>query len=318
MIIEDHHDREREMTSTEATSADAQAPPKDVELTMLNVMGGADFEASVARHREWGLRWMDLKNAIYGNDLKDLSLEDAQKATRLLEENGLEVYCFSTVLLGGDVTAGEEGFAAQDLADLEHILRLAEILQPRFVRLLGAQLPGREAHENAIAYVERELPWVLPAYRAAIDRIVSAGYAATIENEAWSCMLSSTEEFRSFFTALDRPGSVSLTWDAQNQWATGVMPTVAIYEELRELIAYYHVKGGKSESRDGSLGWNVALDEATWPVAEVTQRIVDDGASPVICLNPPGHGKAIDGYPYGDAVTERDLAYLRTQVDGVR
>lgn len=306
------------MTSTDATTADTQAPPQVVELTMLNVMGGADFEASVARHRDWGLRWLDLKDSIYGKDLKDLSLDDAQRAAQLLEANDLEVYCFSTVLLGGDATAGDEEFAQRDLADLEQILALADVLQPQFVRLLGAQLPGREAHENAIAYVERELPWVVPAYRAAIDRIASAGFAATIENEAWSCMLSSAEEFRSFFAALDRPGRVSLTWDAQNQWATGTVPTVAVYEELRDLIAYYHVKGGRAEAGDDSLAWNVALDEATWPVAEVTQRIVDDGASPVICLNPPSHGKPIEGYPYGDAVTERDLAFLRNQVRGIR
>jgi sugar phosphate isomerase/epimerase len=306
------------MTGTEARTADAHARPQHVELTMLNVMGGTDFEASVARHREWGLRWMDLKGAIYGKDLKDLSLDDAVRAARLLEENGLEVYCFSTVLLGGDVTAGEEQFAARDLLDLDHILRLAEVLQPRFVRLLGAQMPGHDAHENAIARVEREFPWVIETYRAAIDRIVSAGFAATVENEGWSCMLSSPEDFLRFFSALDRPGGVSLTWDAQNQWATGVMPTVAVYEELRELIGYYHVKGGKTEGRDGSLAWNVALDEATWPVVEVTQRIVDDGSSPVICLNPPGHGKAVDGYQYGDAVTERDLAFLRRRVRGVR
>jgi hypothetical protein len=93
------------------------------------------------------------------------------RAARLLEENGLEVYCFSTVLLGGDVTAGEEQFAARDLLDLDHILRLAEVLQPRFVRLLGAQMPGHDAHENAIARVEREFPWVIETYRAAIDRI---------------------------------------------------------------------------------------------------------------------------------------------------
>lgn len=305
------------MTSTELTAADRQAAARTVELTMLNVMGGTDFEVSVARHREWGLQWMDLKDAIYGKDLKDLSLDDARRAAQLLEENGLKVYCFSTVLLGGDATAGEEGFAAQDLRDLEHILALADVLQPRFVRLLAAQLPGRDKHENAIEHVERALPWVLPAYRAAIERIVSRGYAATIENEAWSCMLSSAKEFRGFFNALER-SDVSLTWDAQNQWATGVTPTLTIYEELRDLIAYYHVKGGKTDGDEQALAWNVALDEASWPVVEVTQRIVDDGSSPVICLNPPSHGKPIDDYPYGDAVTQRDLAFLRSEVRGIR
>jgi sugar phosphate isomerase/epimerase len=306
------------MTTTDTTTReDAHAPPGTVELTMLNVMGGADFDASVARHRELGLRWMDLKDSIYGKDLKDLSLEDARRVAKTLEANGLETYCFSTVLLGGDLTAGEEAFAGQDLADLEHILALAEVLRPRFVRLLAAQLSGRGPGEDAIDRIERDHPWVIPAYRQAIDRIVATGFEATIENEAWSCMLSTTAEFRRFFAALDRGGAVSLTWDAQNQWATGVMPTLDVYEELRYLIAYYHVKGGKTEGDDSALAWNVALDETTWPVNEVTQKIVDDGVSRVICLNPPSHGRPIEGYPYGDAVTQRDLAFLRDRVKGV-
>lgn len=306
------------MTSAKSTAdVAAKAPSGAVELTMLNVMGGVDFRESAAQHQAWGLRWMDLKDAIFGKELKDLTIEDAHRVVEIMDEFELQAYCFSSVLLGGDLTAGEDAFAAGDLRDLEHILELAQIVKPRFVRLLGAQFPGRAAGENAIERIVDEFPWVIPAYRAAIQRIDAAGFAATIENEAWECMLSTTEEFRAFFAALDG-SQVSLTWDAQNQWATGVQPTVAVYEELRDLIAYYHVKGGRVADDGASLGWNVALDEATWPVREVTQRIVDDGVSPVICLNPPSHGRPIEGYGYGEAVTVRDLAFLRTQVQGVR
>ncbi|HVW17070.1 MAG TPA: TIM barrel protein [Solirubrobacteraceae bacterium] len=306
------------MTTTEPMAAEADAPGRLVELTMLNVMGGADFDESIARHREWGMRWVDLKDAIYGKDLKDLTVDEAQRAAAALDAAGLRVYCLSSVLLGGDATAGEEAFAGQDLADLDHVLRLAEVLRPRFVRLLGAQLPGRrELDGDAVEHVRREHPYVVPAYRRAIDAIADAGFEATIENEAWDCMLSTTAEFRGFFDALERPGAVSLTWDAQNQWATGVKPTLEVYEGLRDLIAFYHVKGGRSDGDGERLDLNVALEEASWPVAEVTQRIVDDGVSPVICLNPPSHGRPIDGYEYGDAVTTRDLAFLRSAVRGI-
>lgn len=303
------------MTTIELDQDDSTAPASSVELTMLNVMGGTDFTRSLERHRAWGMRWVDLKDALYGKDLKDLTVEDAQRIADALREYDLRVYCMSTVLLGGD--ASKPDFGADDLADLDHILRLADVLKPRFVRLLAAQYPGGRVHDNAVEHLMSTGADAISTYQSAIDRIANAGYATTIENEAWECLVSTTEEFRSFFQALDRAGKVTLTWDAQNQWATGVMPTVPVYEDLKDLIGYYHVKGGRSDG-GRTLDWNVALEEATWPVLEVTQRIVDDGVSPVICLNPPSHGKPMDGYEYGESVTVRDLAFLRRAVQGIR
>ena len=215
------------------------------------------------------------------------------------------------------MTAGESAFATQDLADLAHVLEVAAIIRPRYIRLLAAQLPGRHGGSDSVELIERLYPFVIPAYRAAIDQISAAGFATTIENEAASCVLSTTRDFRAFFAAIDRPELVGLTWDPQNQWATGVFPTIETYEQLRDLIVYYHVKGGKTDGTRRELAWNVALEEATWPVVELTRRIVDDGVSPVICLNPPSHGRPIEGYAYGDVVTERDIGFLHDRVLGV-
>ena len=51
---------------------------------MLNAMAGADFEASAKRHQDWGLRWMDLKDSIYGMAIEELTLEDARSVARVL------------------------------------------------------------------------------------------------------------------------------------------------------------------------------------------------------------------------------------------
>jgi hypothetical protein len=60
----------------------------------------------------------------------------------------------------------------------------------------------------------------------------------------------------------------------------------------------------------------VALQDASWPVAEITSAVVEDGVSPVICLNQPQHGAPKDGYDY-DGIVERDLAFLRSTVAGL-
>jgi hypothetical protein len=60
------------------------------------------------------------------------------------------------------------------------------------------------------------------------------------------------------------------------------------------------------------LKWRSSLADASWPVAEITRRVAEDGVSPVICLN-PSHGASKPGYDYADIVA-RDIAYLREQV----
>jgi len=75
----------------------------------------------------------------------------------------------------------------------------------------------------------------------------------------------------------------------------GTYPTVEVYEALRPLLGYVHVKGGQAAADDpAKLKWKVGLDEASWPVREVIQAVVDDGVSPVICLN-PAHGEWKNG-----------------------
>lgn len=287
-----------------------------VQFTMLNSMADADFETALARHREWGLRWVDLRDEIYGKRVKDLTVADAHRARAAIDAAGLEVACLSTGVFFEDVANGEEVFRMNHLAQLDHLLDVAAVLRPRFFRLIAAQLPERDARENAVPLLKRKYPWLVDVYREAIDRIVAAGFQPTIENEAFRCFLSQTQDFVDFFAWLDRP-AVSLTWDINNQWATGVFPTLADYEQLRPLIAYYHLKGGKCDGESDTLVWNSALEDSDFAVEDITRRVIDDGVSPVICLNPSQHGAPLDGYDYSDLAL-RDLRYLQSTFEGIR
>ena len=63
------------------------------------------------------------------------------------------------------------------------------------------------------------------------------------------------------------------------------------------------------------LKWRSGLEDAAWPVREITSQVIADGVSPVICLN-GSHGERKADYDYTD-VTERDLAYVRQLIDEV-
>lgn len=284
------------------------------QLTMLSSMADADFPTALRKHREWDIEWLDLRDAIYGKRLFALSRAEALDAKAQIDAAGLKVYCFSTAVFLEDIANGEQAMRDQ-LKQFDTIIPAAEILQPKLIRVLGANLSTREEGRSSIETIVDHYPWVFDVYREAIDRIVDAGFIPTIENEAKGCFLRDPAEFHEFFSRLDRK-AVGLTWDVQNHWANGIYPSVEVYEDLKPLIRYVHAKGGRSDLPRGSLDWNVALEEASWPVVDIVQTVVNDGISPVICLNPPQHGAYVPDYDYA-AVAKRDLDYLRAQVSGL-
>lgn len=287
-----------------------------VELTILNSMAGQDFAAALDRHLAWDLRVLDLKDAIFGNAIADLSDGEAQRAASLIQERGLSVYCFSTMFFFADAARGEAWFRRQYVDRIERLLDVASILQPQLIRLLGAEIANRAEVDDSIAYLDRHHPWLLPLYQEAIDKIAGAGYEVAIENETGRCIFASPQEVVAFFKRLPRPEKVRFTWDVQNLWSLGVFPSIAVYEQLKPWIGFYHVKGGQHEEGSRALKWRSSLADASWPVVEITQQFVSDNVSPVICLN-PSHGLVKPGYDYTDIV-KRDIDFLRANVQGIR
>ncbi len=290
---------------------------RSVRMAMLNTMADLDVNASIARQASWGIRDLDLKDGIFGKAVLDLDDTEAAAVIASARDHGMTVHCLSTSLFFDDVELGEERFRMHHLARIDRAIAIARIMRPRLVRLLAARSSRpRPLGENAIERLDRDHPWLVGMYAEAIDRLHAAGFGSTIENEVHGCVLSTPDEVLALFARLGRRDRLCFTWDVQNLWEQGTFPTVAVYERLRPLIGYYHLKGGRSESvGDGAgepLVWNCGLADASWPVIELTQRVARDGVSPVMCLN-PSHGKRIDGYDYADAAW-RDLVYLRGAV----
>ena len=288
-------------------------------LTILNSMAGSDFAAALDKHVEWGLIDVDLKDSIFGKGVAELTPDEASRAARLIDDRGLTTHCLSTGFFFAEVERGEAEFRRRFIEPLDDIIAVARELRPRLVRLLAARTAQRDLHAHGHAhvgeYLAGEHPWLMPLYREAVGRLQDAGLAVTVENEVGGCVLSTPDEVRWFFDQLGAP-DVSFTWDVQNLWQMGTAPTVGVYESLRDLIGYYHLKGGQADGSPpepaGELKWRSSLADASWPVAEITRRVAEDGVSPVICLN-PSHGGAKPGYDYADIVA-RDIAYLREQV----
>ena len=95
-------------------------------------------------------------------------------------------------------------------------------------------------------------------------------------------------------------------------WQMGTFPSLAVYKELKPLIGYLHLKGGRSVGNGRDLVWASPLEEASWPVAKIVRSVLRDGISPVICLN-MSHGKIARGYDR-KRVVGQDLCYVRRLV----
>ena len=286
----------------------------DVSITMLNSMADRDFETALDRHVEWGLRHLDVKDSVFGKGVADLSDAEAGRAAELIDARGLSLYCMSTQLFHGDVEVGEAAFREAHLEPLERTIAVARILRPSLFRLLSARTVRREQVTDSIAYLRAEHPWVIACYREAVQRLAAAGLRVTIENECHANIFANPEEVTGFFAELDCGDAVNLTWDVQNMWQMGTFPTLEVYGRLRPLLAYYHLKGGRTEPGSDALRWKSSLADASWPVREITRQVVADGVSPVICLN-GSHGARKPGYSH-DGVLERDLAFVSREIAG--
>lgn len=286
-----------------------------VQLTMLNFMAGNDFIESLNTQKSWGITVLDLKNEIYGKSLIDLTSAEAEGVAKEIADREMSVYCFSTELFQDDIEIGEKAFREKSLAKIEQLLEIASILKPTVIRLLAARSSRRSLFSDSTAYVKEHHPWLIPLYREAIDRISDRGYEVTIENECDQCIFSNPVEIISFFGELNRNENVYLTYDVQNLWEMGTYPSLQVYEALSPLIGFYHVKGGQRGEDGSSLAWSSSLEDASWPVIQMTQQAVNEGVSPIICLN-PSHGARKLGYDYHE-VAKRDLDYLRKYIKGV-
>ncbi|GMV79489.1 MAG: hypothetical protein AMXMBFR7_06730 [Planctomycetota bacterium] len=282
-----------------------------VHLTILNNIAGPDLEIQLKQHAACNLKHLDLKERIFGKSITQLSAEEAQRAQALVAAYGMRVQCFSTTLFADSVDQGPESFRAKHLEPLDRTLAAARILKPAFIRLIDAKVPSKPAELDGLGYVRARHPWLLELYREAIQRISDAGFTTTIENEPGG-FFDAADTIAHTFETLGLGARVCYTWDVQNLWESGVAPSLAVLERVKPWLRYYHVKGGRIE---GGRMIATTLADAAWPVVEITQRVVDEGLSPVICLNPP-HGVKDPRFPL-ENLAQRDLAFLREHVKGI-
>jgi sugar phosphate isomerase/epimerase len=278
-----------------------------VKFTMLNSMASTDFVQSLDIQKSLGIEVLDLKDHIFGKAITDISISEAWQAAALIESRGLSVYCLSTQLFHDHIDKGEHEFIRDHMSKINHIIEIANILKPEYIRILPA-IMRQEQPGNPIDRMQKQFPWLIQQYQAAIDQISASGHRVVIENE-YSSIMVSPKEILAFFELINRPGKLHFTYDVQNLWQMGTYPSLEAYRMLKPITVYFHVKGGQEDPITKQLKWKSSLEDATWPIVEITKEVIKDGISPVICLN-PSHGEIRDDYDYRN-LDRKDLDFMK-------
>jgi sugar phosphate isomerase/epimerase len=283
------------------------------DVTLLSSMASTDFSESLRLHREWGVHFLDLKDAIYGKSLLDLTDDEAARANAEIRAAGLEVYALSSNLFNDEIDKGEAVFREAALGRVERLVQLAQVFRPTWVRLLAARTERRKSIPDIFEHLEREHPWLLPMYAEAVDRIHAAGERAILENEVHGCILRTPDEVLEFFRRVDRPTMLGFTLDIGNLWQEGTYPTLDGVQKLAKITRYLHLKGGQASAGASpgpgcELQWRSALADTTWPVRDVIDAYLANGGS-MICINPP-HGSKKPDYDY-ENLSKRDVDFVK-------
>ncbi|WP_162940054.1 sugar phosphate isomerase/epimerase family protein [Gryllotalpicola protaetiae] len=274
-------------------------------ISITNSVFGSDAIASLELQQAVGVTDLDLKDGLFGRTVVDLGPDEARRIAERSEQLGLNPYSMSTTFFDDEIAKGEQHFREQFLDRVGAAIEVASIVKPDVIRLMAAQAAGRQSGAPLIDYLDDGFDWVIPAYREAIGRFGDAGFGVVIENEVGASICSSPADVLALFDAIADAGPVSFTWDIQNMWETGHFPSLEVFEQLRPVIGYVHVKGGAMV--DGVLH-KASLRDADWPVLDIVRAVHVSGVSPVICVN-PCHGRTPTGYN-GIAVALDDIRFV--------
>jgi sugar phosphate isomerase/epimerase len=294
------------------------------ELILFTDIMADDIEVAINRLRELEILTLDIRGSVYGRSIDDLDDARRERLASLLRDTRTTVHCLSTSLGAEDANAvGEHAFRTRLDEGIRNIVATLGIVEARMVRVFGCRYPPGHAPVEELA---GSLPsWVYEAYREAAEALSSAGAVLTLENEPDSIISDPTAAVR-FLSALGEP-RIGFTWDVQNMWAAGTFPSAHVYEQLRALIDYVHLKGGRdSKSDPQGLVFRADLEHASWPVLEIVGQVLADGICPALCLNSSG-GSIPDGYRhFADNDTQAmriseakaDLEFLRRSFPELR
>jgi sugar phosphate isomerase/epimerase len=231
---------------------------------LTDEFGEGDFEKVAAWLASQGFAHVELRG-VWVKSVFNLDEFDLQELKNILKEHGLSVSSISGGLFkvpwwgpADEPERMKDGTPVKEyqLKMADNCIKAATALGAQYIRAFGFQ-------KMAIMADEAWDDWIA-GIKEITRRVADAGKTIVIENEH-GCMLSSFASIKKAFDVVRSP-NCKLLFDPGNLFAGGERVTDEVFDYVKDITAYVHVKDAQVTSKspwktqwcvvgDGEIGW---------------------------------------------------------------
>lgn len=231
-----------------------------MKLSIFTDELGIDLQESAGTLADWGLRFVDLRNRVFGKPAERLDDGEIKQLKQLLDDHGLKVACLETSL--AKVHLPDDQRRKEEQEKLENIIRVADALDCHLMRGFFFWQPKHGGYEDLIgelAVRSDELQKVMDASGPLFERAREAGMKVGFEN----CGVT-VDEVYAVLNEINDPDHFGLAWDPANEYAVGQQPSD---EQITERINRSHIMHVKAIGAvpgliDIEVPWQMLLSKA--------------------------------------------------------
>jgi sugar phosphate isomerase/epimerase len=221
----------------------------------------------------------------WGTNVLRFTDEQAQKVRDLCDEAGIPVRCIGSPIGKSPIVDPIE----KELANLERIMEIGEILGAKNIRLFSFYPPDISTNDHYDQYVDE----TIERLAALADKAVTGGYMLLHENEK-EIVGDTPERCLALMSGVNRD-NFRFIWDPANFVQVGVDKlTDRFWDSLSPYIGYIHIKDAKLA--DGTV---TPAGEGDGQVPELLTKLKATGYDGILALEPhlkvAGHSTGFSG-----------------------
>lgn len=224
-----------------------------------------DIEQSCLAGRAAGAQAVELRSAIYGKRIDQLTADELADLAAVLRRHDLATACIASSFGKCELDDDAEWREHQDI--LCGSIRAAHALGSDVIRVFPFWTPGRRDHPRPgiEAYLDRiaaRLGW---AVRLAEAEAVTLCFETEAATHSGSC-----REVRAVLEALGPSPALAVAWDANNAWYADAEEPLQGYERIRGRVRHLHVKPNAAGNID-------TVDSSAVSYRQVLAAMLADG-----------------------------------------
>jgi sugar phosphate isomerase/epimerase len=265
-----------------------------------------DFEEAVRVCAEEGVRDVEVRSA-WGKNIASMDDDEVDRMVGILRRYGVAVACIGSPF-GKCELEGDE--YVRHLPIFERLVRLADVLDTRLIRVFAFWLPTRARVPGQPVDLAARLPAIVERLRGPVEQARREGLGLSLENEE-TTWVGTSREARMLVEAIDSP-ALRVCWDPANGWQAGEPILPDGYEQVRGLVSHVHVRDALPDPSDPARHGPISrLGEGAIDWAELVRRLRADGFAGCLSLETHLYSGDPDRWTKLRAATVHGMSELR-------